>query len=164
MEVIIGLGELAVSNRAGDVLKTFALSSCVGLTMYSKRKRTAGMIHIVLPKPSEDLKKIPLSAYYATIGVPILINKMCHDYGCLRNELNICLFGGAESKSDKIFKIGEKNINKTIEILEYMGLNYQLVDTGGCFSRTIEMDVASGHIKLTRQRLNRFIEKANNDT
>jgi chemotaxis protein CheD len=154
MERTIGLGEIVVSNCLDDVLKTYALSSCVGVTVYSQSKRVAGMAHIVLPTPYENIEEVAQPAYYATKGVPLLINHVCHEYGCLKKDLSINLFGGADSKkANDVFMVGRRNLTMVKQILEYMKLNYQLVDTGGNQSRTIEMDVFSGKIKVTRRPL-----------
>ena len=46
MDKIVGIGEYAISNRREDIIKTFALASCVAVTAYSPSKGVAGMVHI----------------------------------------------------------------------------------------------------------------------
>lgn len=154
MEKTIGLGEMVVSNQIGDVLKTYALSTCVGVTAYSQSKRVAGMAHIVLPSPFPNIAEVAKPAYYATNGIPLLIHHLCHEYGCLKKDLTINLFGGADSKnSGDVFKVGNRNLIMIKHLLEYMNMNYQMIDTGGNYSRTIEMDIFSGEVKVTRRHL-----------
>jgi chemotaxis protein CheD len=156
MEMIIGLGDMAISNQIGDVLKTYALSTCVGVTVYSPVRKVAGMAHIVLPSPYSNIPEVSKPAYYATKGIPILINRICREYGCLKKELTISLFGGAESNNtEDVFKVGNRNLMMIKQLLNQMKMNYQLIDTGGTFSRTIEMDVFSGKVKVTK-RLHRM--------
>lgn len=154
MEKIIGLGGMAFSNRPGDILKTFALGTCVGVTAYSERKKAAGMIHIVLPRPDNGAEGRERPAYYATTGIPLLIHEMCRQFGCRRTEIMIGLFGGAELASSRdVFRVGQRNIAEIEKILVSLHLSCRLTDTGGCFSRTIELDVHSGEVKIDRQPL-----------
>lgn len=46
---VIGIGELAASNEPGAVIKTFALGSCVAITLLDPPTRTVGMAHVALP-------------------------------------------------------------------------------------------------------------------
>ena len=153
MEKIVGIGNYAVSNSKNDILKTFSLASCVALTVYCPSKNASGMVHIALPAPdplNDDSNKRPY--YYATTAVPLLINRMCYEYRCNKNDLGIKLFGGADSiQINDQFEIGKKNLYYIKEILDYMGLKNDASETGGNCSRTLEMDVFTGKIKLTMQ-------------
>lgn len=151
MEKIIGIGEYAISNNKDDVLKIFALASCVGLTVYCPERRAAGMVHIALPAPNNpsDNDSIVRPYYYANTAVPLLIDKICSKFGCGMNTLQIRIFGGADSLRKDVFQIGKKNLEITKKILSDMGLKYDSSQTGGNCSRTLEMEVCSGNIKLT---------------
>lgn len=154
MDRIIGIGEYAISANENDVIKTFALASCIAVTVYSSLRKVAGMIHIALPNPTNEEAGIIRPGYYAATGMPILINKLCKDYGCLRGELKIHLFGGAKSvKKGDVFNIGERNTEAVKNILGEMNLNYSAKEIGGTFSRTIEMYVSTGVINVFTQPL-----------
>jgi chemotaxis protein CheD len=153
MDKIVGIGEYAVSNNRNDVLKTFSLASCVALTVYCPVKNAAGMVHIALPAPNrmnDDSNIRPY--YYAATAVPLLINRMCNKYGCCKINLEVQLFGGADSiQADDVFQIGRKNLNIVKKSLACLGLQYNSSETGGKYSRTLEMNVSNGNIKLTLQ-------------
>ncbi|NNJ32811.1 chemotaxis protein CheD [Lacrimispora defluvii] len=152
MELIVGMGEYLISDNEGDILRTFALASCVAVTVYSPRRKAAGMIHVVLPSPldSKDITKRP--GYFAATGIPLLIGAMCQRYGCLKEELHIQMFGGADSiNSQDIYKVGLKNIDAVKYALLSMGLTILKADLRGNDSRTLEMDVKTGAIKVLRQ-------------
>lgn len=155
MERIVGIGEYVISNHNCDVIKTFALASCVAVTVYSPINKTAGMIHIVLPYQTDsrcDNDKKP--SYYATIGVPLLISKMCSQYGCIKNQLVIELFGGAKSSNkNDMFHIGQRNIIAVKNVLDNLCLHYIDTETGGMKSRTLELDVRTGRKMIFSQPL-----------
>ncbi|MHB8129598.1 MAG: chemotaxis protein CheD [Mobilitalea sp.] len=151
MDIIIGIGEYAISNKQADRLKTFALASCVGVTMYCPNKLAAGMIHIALPNHTISTN-ISKPGYFASLGVPLLLDKMCKEFGCKKNDLVIQLFGGADSlyENDN-FLIGKKNLLAITNFLKQKELKYSYKEVGGNISRTLEMDVATGHIKVHSQ-------------
>lgn len=149
MDKIIGIGEYVTSNASIDFIKTFALSSCVAVTVYNPFLHLAGMIHIALPNPTnlDEAERRP--CYYASSGIPILIHKMCWDYGSQREDLQVKLFGGAVSlKRDDYFKIGPKNLKAVREVLSGMNLKSVDADVGGSISRTLTMCVLTGEIKV----------------
>jgi len=149
MDKIIGIGDYVISDDPEDLIKTFALSSCVAVTAYNPFLHLAGMIHIALPNPAdpEDAQRRP--GYYASSGLPILINKLCWKYGSRRKDLQIKIFGGANSlRTNDYFKIGAKNIKAVREILLSMNLEIVDADIGGVISRSITMGVLTGKIKI----------------
>ena len=155
MDKIIGIGEYVISDKPEDFIKTFALSSCVAVTVYNPSLHLAGMVHIALPKPTdlEEAKRRP--GYYATSGIPMLIHKLCREYGSRREDLQVKLFGGAVSlRTDDYFKIGPKNIKAAQETL--LGMDLKILDAhiGGTISRTITMSVLSGEIEIAALPIN----------
>ncbi len=155
MDRIIGIGEYAVSGGLQDILKTYALSSCVAVVAYSRKNRILGMVHIALPNSAIMRDRIITGpAYYADTGVPLLIREMCLVHGCIKDELEISVFGGAESiNSDDVFNIGKKNLEMVEAMLEQMELTVCCSDTGRCLSRSVEADVATGVVKVVCQPL-----------
>ena len=110
------------------------------------------MIHVALPKPSSKEERLSRPYYYATSGIPLMIEKLCSNCGCYKSELQIQIFGGAESINDKdIFQIGRKNIEAVIETLNNMNLKISKADIGGRVSRTIELDSNTGAVNITCQ-------------
>jgi chemotaxis protein CheD len=152
MNLIIGIGEYVISNKQEDTITTYALASCVGVTAYCPSKKVAGMIHIALPEPLSEANSDQRIGYYATTGLPVLFQTMQNNYGCKSDELNIHLFGGANSiRSDDVFFVGQKNIQKIKGILNELGLEYSLQQVGGIVSRTIEIEVKTGSVKIDTQ-------------
>jgi chemotaxis protein CheD len=149
----VGIGEYLISNDIDDSLKTYALSSCVAVTAYSPFKNILGLAHIVLPY-SNTREVISSPAYYADIAVPLMIKRLCREYGCSKGELVFHLYGGAESiKKSDFFNIGRRNINAVKAILTSYNVNFNDEETGGKDSRTIEVDVATGNVKIYYNRI-----------
>ena len=151
MDRFVGIGEFIISNNRKDIIKTFALASCVAVTAYCSPCKVAGMIHIALPSPPYDIDTNARPGYYATSGLPLFVNKMCSVYGCSIKDLRIDLYGGSNSINEDVFQIGKKNIAMVKKILMDMNLLYYIDDTGGNISRTLSMDVATGTVKVMTQ-------------
>lgn len=153
MQWIVGIGEYLISDNIEDSIKTYALSSCVAVTAYSPLRKVLGLVHIVLPYSEAGLA-IPQPGYYANTAIPLMIGKLCTDYGCSKEELLFCLYGGAESiKKNDFFNIGRRNINAVKAILTSYNVSFSDEEIGGKDSRTIEVDVATGNVKINYNRI-----------
>lgn len=150
----MGIGEYKVSNKKDDCLKTFALSSCVAVTAYCPGKGCAGMVHIALPSPTREQDGSSRPFYYASTAIPLFIDKICLVSGCDKSNLEIGIFGGARSiNPDDVFNIGEKNISAVKSAIDSLNLKYIHEETGGVYSRTLEMKVETGDIKVSLQSI-----------
>jgi chemotaxis protein CheD len=151
MNIVIGIGEYAVSKAKEDKLKTFALASCIAVIAYSPIRKVGGMVHIALPSPTgKDIMHRP--AYFASTGVPLMINKLYDDFGCHKEELQIYIYGGADSiNKNDIFRIGRRNIQAVTDAISELNLKIHKSDVGGYQSRTIEIDIAKGNVIVSVQ-------------
>lgn len=148
------MGEYVVSDRAGDVLRVFALATCVGVTAYSAEKRAAGLIHVVLPAPFHPQDRHERPGYFAETGILLLIGAMCKQYGCRVGELQIQMYGGAEQALElDVYNMGQRNIDAVKMSLARLGLMVWQSDLRGSVSRTLTMEVATGRVRVDRQPL-----------
>lgn len=154
MELVAGMGGYAVSNNQDDIIRTFALASCVAITVYSPLKKAAGMIHVVLPAPLAAKDRQQRPGYFAETGIPLLIDTMNRRFGCTKQELHVQMYGGADSLFQQdIYSVGQKNIQAATTILHNMGLTIAKTDVRGNESRTLTMVVSSGLVTVQRQPL-----------
>ncbi len=145
---------MATSNKPNDIIKTFALATCVGVTVFCPVTSSAGMVHVVLPDHRDASSYISKAGYFATIGVPLLITKMIKSYGCQKSDLRVQLFGGASSlNNNDYFMIGKRNIDSVSTILSEMGIPYVRTAVGGNVSRTIALQVTNGQVSISAQAM-----------
>lgn len=147
MDHIVGIGEYAISTKKEDVIKTFALSTCVGIVVYDVEKKILAMAHVLLPKAikgNEDDKM----AKYADTAIHNVFREMKTKHNCNERHFKVTLFGGIDSKVGDIFKVGEKNIAVIKNILDKKNIKYDSTNTGGRLSRTIIAYASSGEIDL----------------
>ncbi len=151
----VGIGEYNASSALDDVIKTYALGSCVAVIIYDSVKKVGGMIHVALPDSSinkEKAEKLP--GYFADTGLPILFDEM-NKLGAKRNSSWIKMIGGASViKSCESFDIGKRNILAIRKILWNKRLGVKKEDVGGDFSRTVSINISDGTITISNGRLN----------
>ena len=112
---IIGIGEYWVSKTPGDAIKTLALGSCVAVIIVDHDKKSAGMIHIALPRSGinpERARKSP--GIFADTGMPAIIEAMTNLGSTKKPKTwSVKLVGGAKVMDTKnIFKIGKANSSR----------------------------------------------------
>ncbi|MBW1792252.1 MAG: chemotaxis protein CheD, partial [Deltaproteobacteria bacterium] len=111
---ILGVGDFGASNTPGDIVKTFALGSCVAVIMLHAKTKCVGMVHVALPDSSIDTtnKAQTKPGYFADTGIPSLI-KLMQSMGCKgpgRNGgLTVKIAGGANVMAcNDTFQIGKR--------------------------------------------------------
>lgn len=151
MDHVVGIGQYVISDNKEDFISTYALGSCVAVTVYCPSRSVAGMIHIALPNKLISGDRLYSPYYYADTGLPIFIREIIHRYGCDKRELTVGLYGGAKSLKKDIFDIGPKNAETIKEILRSYNMYPAIDATGGNISRTIYMSVLTGGVDTVVQ-------------
>jgi chemotaxis protein CheD len=139
---------MKVSSNAEDILVTYSLGSCVGLTVYDPVVRVGGMIHCMLPLSRIDPEKARANpCMFTDTGVPHLIQTVL-DMGASRKRLVAKVAGAAAPLNDNgIFKIGERNYVVLRKVLWKNDILIASEDVGGTVARTLFLHIADG---LTR--------------
>jgi chemotaxis protein CheD len=153
MRIDVGIGDIGVSSKADDVLKTYALGSCVAVIAFDPEKKIAGMIHIALPESKVNPDKaVKRPGYFADSGLPAFIKAM-EKAGANRRKLRIKLAGGATIMDEnRQFDIGRRNMIAIKRFLWKEGLGVLKEDVGGSISRTVTLEVGSGAVTLTNAK------------
>jgi chemotaxis protein CheD len=146
---IVGISEMAVSNRDDDVLVTYSLGSCIGVTLYDPVARVGGLIHCMLPLSKLDPEKARARpCMFADTGLVALIQAVLELGG--RTERLIAKAAGAASLLDEqgLFRIGERNHTVMRKVLWKNNILIAAEDVGGTLPRTVYLHMASGTTTL----------------
>ncbi len=135
--VTVGIADLK-TVKAPDTLATYALGSCVGVCLYDKEKKIAGLAHIMLPWSSEAVQNIENKRRYADTGIAELIDLMVSQ-GASAAGMTAKIAGGAKmfSVGSSVFNIGERNIDAVKKVLAGYGIRITAEETGLNFGRTV---------------------------
>lgn len=150
--IVVGVGDMAVSNKENITLSTYALGSCIGLVVFDGVHKVGGLIHIMLPESRLSPEKaISNPAMFADVGIPKFIKDL-YGLGAMARNMRIFIGGGANviNQNDDLFKIGERNIAATKAMLRQHGLREHYSSIGGFSNRTIHLDMATAKLTIKR--------------
>ena len=147
--ITVGIADMAVSADPDATLVTFALGSCIGVTVYDPVARVGGLLHFMLPAGSlndEKAKRNP--CMFADAGVPLLFNR-AYELGAKKERLVVCAAGGAEILDDDgHFKIGARNRTMLRKLFWKNNILLAADETGGSISRTLSLRLANGSVTV----------------
>jgi chemotaxis protein CheD len=139
------MGAIGVARDSG-VLRTL-LGSCLGLVLYERRLKIAGLAHIVLPKAPAVHSDLP--GKFVDTAVPALIRKM--EQLADGATLNLCakIAGGANMfNTPGANTIGDQNIAAMELLLQEMRLPVVARHLGGENGRRMTLDAATGTVTI----------------
>lgn len=151
-EINIGLGEQAISRSPEDILVAYGLGSCVGVVMTDPTTRISGLLHAVLPRPSDGMAHREVnSSKYVEGGIEGLIAAMVKA-GANKNRLVVRLVGGANmlmaTGVTRSFDIGTRNVEAAQTTLERLMLPVTAAEVGGHTGRTVRVYVADNRVTV----------------
>jgi chemotaxis protein CheD len=144
-DLIVGISDLKISNNDNDVIVTYALGSCIGISVFDPVAKVGGMLHYMLPESSLDEKKARENpAMFADTGIPLLF-KSCYQLGADKKRMIVRAAGGASILDDtNFFRIGQKNIMAMRKIFWKNNVMITSEDTGANHNRTVRLQIATG--------------------
>jgi len=146
--LVIGVADLMVSSDPEEILVTYALGSCLGITLHDPGKCIGGLLHVMLPDSGLHRQAEVRPAMFLDTGLPLLLENML-DAGADRSALRCKVFGGAQLLSaDQFFCIGEKNVDACYKITAHLGLRVQVWEVSGCVNRTIRLSNQTGDVRV----------------
>lgn len=148
-EVKVGIADLNLVLDPGTIM-TIGLGSCIGIALYDRVLKVAGLSHIMLPD-STQFKNVSNPMKFADSAIPILIEKM-HKQGCRKQNIVAKIAGGASmfNFSDKKIKmdIGKRNSDAVKKVLSYYKIPILAEDIGGTKGRTMIFKLESGLVEI----------------
>lgn len=147
--ITVGVGDLKISNKPGDIIVTHALGSCIGVTVYDPEIQVGGMLHYMLPESDLDRAKAKKTPFmFADTGIPILF-RSCYKLGAVKSRMIVKVAGGSSIMDDSgFFNIGKRNYASLRKILWRNNVLIHSEDTGGKGNRTIRLHISNGLVEV----------------
>ncbi len=146
-----GIGEMVVSSDVSQILVTYSLGSCVGLSVFDPEVGVGGLIHCMLPSSKiEPEKAAKLPCMFVDTGVVALLQAVM-DLGAVGKRMRVKV-AGAGSPMDQVgrFKIGERNIATLRKVLWKNDLLLAAEDIGGTEPRTMSLYMGQGRTTVRK--------------
>jgi chemotaxis protein CheD len=148
--VVVPMAASRVSRDRAEMLVTYALGSCLGITIWDPVCHVGGLLHVMLPDSSTSAEKADANPdMFIDKGVPRLF-KEAYALGAEKKRLVVCVAGGATlgKLADSSFQIGQRNITMLRKILWKNGVLIKGQDVGGNFPRTLALNIDTGEVLL----------------
>ena len=149
MDIVVGVGDMKVSNEPGVVLVTYSLSSCIGLAIHDPVAQVGGMLHYMLPESSLDGRKAKKNPYmFGDTGIPALFRE-AYKLGAKKNRLRVIVVGGAQILDQKgLFNIGKRNYITLRKLFWKNNVMTDFEEVGGNVNRTLRLEIKTGQAWL----------------
>ena len=146
----VGMADLKTC-KAPDGLITLGLGSCVGVAMWDPLTRIGGLLHLMLPDSKAIISPTSKIEKFADTGIDEMVKQLIV-LGANRSRLVAKIAGGAtmfqiQSRND-IMKIGERNVQATIEKLNQLNIRLLAQDTGENYGRTVTFFPETGEFHI----------------
>lgn len=143
--IVVGISDMMISDNSSEVLVTYSLSSCIGLTVYDPVLSQGGMVHCMLPLSRIDPNKAKVNpCMFTDTGVTALIQGM-FDRGSRRKDIIVKVAGAATLLDEKgLFRIGERNYTVLRKILWKNNILIHSEHIGGNVPRTMSLYLKDG--------------------
>lgn len=147
--IAVGIGDCQLSKDPDCVLITYALGSCIAVTIHDPVLGIGGLLHFMLPESSLDPAKAERNPFlFADTGIPLLF-RQAYQLGSDKKSLRVTVAGGAQMvDSQGTFAIGKRNCLAMRKIFWKAGVLVHAEHLGGTVSRTVRLEMKSGKVML----------------
>lgn len=145
MNIVVGVGDMKVSNDPDAVLVTYALGSCIGVGIYDPVAKVGGVLHYMLPESEIDPVKANKNPFmFGNTGIPLLF-KETYKYGASKNRLKVLVLGGAQILDQNgLFNIGKRNHTVLRKMFWKNNIIVDFEEVGGTVNRTVKLEIKTG--------------------
>lgn len=147
----VRISDMLVSDDPCDVLITYSLGSCLGVSVFDPVSGIGGLIHCMLPLSMADREKAHNNpAIYVDTGVTLLLSRIL-SHGGRKEDIIIKAAGCASMMNDSRFEIGRRNFSILRKVLWKNGIFLKSQAVGGTVSRTLMLEISTGKTYIKSQ-------------
>jgi len=146
--LVVGISEMKLSGDPEDVIVTYSLGSCLGVTVYDPKTRIGGMVHCLLPTAAGARERARENPYmFVNTGVAMMVRKLL-DKGAERQRMIFKAAGGANMRKDRLFDTGLRNFSALEHLMERNHVQLEASDVGGTLPRTLFLYLDTGRVMV----------------
>ena len=144
--IIVSISDMKLSKRPDDVIVTYSLGSCLGVTAYDPKARVGGMVHCLLPTAFNSRHKAQEKPYmFVNTGVVRMVRELVA-LGADKGRLVFKAAGGANMRGDVLFNTGLRNYQALDKLMDHNRITLAGQDVGGTIPRTLFLHLATGRV------------------
>ena len=153
IEIFLKPGEMHWGDT--DTRIRTILGSCVAICLWHPTLKIGGMCHYLLPTRRIRNATDALDGRYGDEAMEMLLQEL-NKTNTKPKDYSVKMFGGANMFSEIIkegnINVGEKNIQKAVELANKFGFKVGSQDTGGIEHRSILFDIWSGDVWMKKPK------------
>ena len=145
MKLTVGISDMKVSSEKNDVIVTYSLGSCIGLSLYDPVVQVGGIVHCMLPLSKIDpARAAAMPLMFTDTGSSRLIEAILQRGA--RTPRLIAKVAGAAKLLDNgtTFNIGARNQVVLRKVLWKNKIIIAKEETGGTRARTMSLYLDTG--------------------
>lgn len=147
----VGISEFVVSTGSTDVLVTFSLGSCIGVTFFDPVAHVGALIHCLLPLSKIDRDRAAEKpAMFVDAGVVKVLEALTKAGARLDRLVVKCAGGANTMDAANTFRIGQRNFTVLQKLLFKNNIVLAAEDVGGNVARTMRLYLADGRTLITK--------------
>ncbi|SKA93833.1 chemotaxis protein CheD [Paucidesulfovibrio gracilis DSM 16080] len=147
-QLVVSISDMKYSVRPEEMIVTYSLGSCLGITAYDPGKRIGAMMHALLPNANASPEKAARTPYmFVTVGFRAMVARL-ENLGAVRRRLVIKAAGGSDMRGDNVFRTGERNTAALHQVLQEERLRLTAQEVGGTIPRTMFLHLDSGEVVI----------------
>lgn len=158
MKHIVDVGDMNVSNKPGDIIITYSLGSCIGVTIFDPTVKVGGILHYMLPDSTINPDRaIEYPLKFADTAIPLFF-KTAYKFGAQKNRMKVSVTGGSNILDQEgFFNIGKRNFMSLRKIFFKNNVMVDHEDVGGSHYRTVSLALNTGQITVSTKANNYFV-------
>lgn len=147
-DIKVGIADMKIARAEGTLI-TYALGSCIGISLYDPGIRLGALIHIMLPEAGIQSTSNPFK--FADTGIQETLRKMAV-FGGRKSRYQCKIAGGARMFEMKgvggIGNIGDRNVQSVEAVLRAEQIRIIRKDVGMSYARTMLLNVGDGSVRI----------------
>ena len=145
-QIAVSISDMKFSTRKEDVIVTFSLGSCLGITAYDPLRKIGALMHALLPNESASPHRARSNPYmFVNVGFRSMLDKL-EQLGAPRRSLILKAAGGADMRGDNLFRTGARNLEALQRVLREERLVLDGYEVGGTIPRTLYLFLQTGDV------------------
>lgn len=146
--IVVNISDMKLSTNPEDIIVTYSLGSCLGVTAYDPQAQIGGMVHCLLPHASAAKTKARSKPFmFVNTGVAMMVRQLI-DKGARRDRLIFKAAGGSNMRNDTLFNTGERNFQALDKLLNRNKVALASFDVGGTIPRTLFLHLETGRVTV----------------
>ena len=143
---IVDIADMKLSNDGGELV-TYALGSCIGLSIYDPVTKTGALLHYMLPDSRLDKAKAEKKPFmFCDSGIITMFTELKR-LGIKSKNLVAKAAGGANIMDPKgTFNIGKRNYLALKKVLWRFNIFLKNCDVEGSVSRNMMLNLSTGDV------------------